>query len=350
MIVNFGTVIFPTETVYGLGANAYDKRAARRIYKAKGRPQDNPLIVHISNMDMLHNIAKDISEDAKKLMDKYWPGPLTMIFYKKDSIPDTITGGLETVAVRMPRNKIALDIISRANVPIAAPSANISGKPSITSGIDAIEEMSDKVDMIIISDDSEIGIESTVVDMTMQLPIVLRPGKISQMEILEAISDSDVEFIKKIHEFEKMIKERYTDDFIPKSPGMKYKHYSPNARLILLDKNEILKRMEDFQCEKFGDFAEDFEYKDTLQDELRKIKNNHIKILTTDENIHLYGQFGFSLGKNIDEIGKNLFKSLRDMDKMGIEIILCEELNLGSEQVDFLNAIMNRLNKASENI
>lgn len=345
IILNAGTVIFPTETVYGLGANALDKRAASRIYRAKGRPQDNPLIVHISNMQMLEDIAKDISDDARKLIEKYWPGPLTMIFYKKDCIPDEITGGLETVAIRMPDNKIALEIISLANVPIAAPSANISGRPSITSGDDAVEEMAERVDMIILSDNSSIGIESTVVDMTMDIPIVLRPGKISQMEILETISNTEEEFVQKIRELEILIKDKYREDFVPKSPGMKYKHYSPNAKLILLDRFEILQRLENIDRE-----SDDFEFEDDLQQELRKMDKSKIKVLTIDDNLSYYGNLGFSLGKNVDEIGRNLFKSLRDMDKLGIEIILCEELNLESKQIDFLNAIMNRLTKASENV
>lgn len=347
IILNGGTVIFPTETVYGLGANAFDKRAANRIYKAKGRPQDNPLIVHISSNEMLYDIAKDISEDAQKLIDKYWPGPLTMIFFKKECIPDEITGGLETVAVRMPRNKIALKIISNANVPIAAPSANISGKPSITSGSDAVEEMAERVNMIILSDDSEIGIESTVVDMTTEVPAVLRPGKISQMEILETISDTEDEFIDNLNKLENFIKEQYREDLIPKSPGMKYKHYSPNARLILLDKNEIIERVDNFLK---GVEVPDFEFEDELQKELRKFDKQKIKVLSIDDNVGLYKGFGYSLGNNLDDVGKNLFKTLREMDKIGVEIILCEEICLEPDRIDFLNAIMNRLSKASENI
>lgn len=346
IILNGGTVIFPTETVYGLGANALDKRAASRIYKAKGRPQDNPLIVHISNENMLNEIVEYVSEDAKKLMDKFWPGPLTMIFYKKDIIPNEITGGLETVAVRMPKNKIALEIINLANVPIAAPSANISGKPSITSGDDAVEEMSENVDMIILSDNSEIGIESTVVDMTMDIPMVLRPGKISQMSILETISKNEDELFEKITKLNAIIMEKYKVDYTPKSPGMKYRHYSPNAKMISLEKKEIQKRLEDIlEISK----NENFEYEDDLQKQLRKIGKNKIKVITTDKNKDSYFNFGVSLGKNVDELGKNLFITLRDMDKKCIEIILCDDLNIDTEQIDFLNAILNRVNKALEN-
>lgn len=342
IILNSGTVIFPTETVYGLGANALDKRAANRIFKAKGRPQDNPLIVHVSSIDMLLNIVTEIDGRAKKLIDKFWPGPLTMIFYKKDVIPDEITGGLETVAVRMPSNKIALKLIEKAGVPIAAPSANISGRPSITSGNYAEREMSERVDMILISEDSEIGIESTVVDMTTEVPIVLRPGKISQNEIIRAISSTEDEYFSNINKLYDTFSNKERNEFIPKSPGMKYTHYSPEAKVFVLEKDEIVSIINKLNndCNDFGD---------KLEEVIKSTSKEKIKVFTNDDNLDLYGDFAVSLGKNIDEVGRNLFKSLRYMDDIGVEIIIFEKIeSINFTKNDFWNAILNRVIKASE--
>lgn len=324
IIQNGGTVIFPTETVYGLGANALDPRAARRIYRAKGRPSDNPLIVHIADIEMLDSIAKNISDSARKLMDRYWPGPLTLIFYKKDAVPSETTGGLETVAVRMPSDPIACALIRAAGVPIAAPSANISGKPSITTGQDAIREMAERVDMILLSTDSEIGIESTVVDTTTTLPIVLRPGKVHQNKILETIAESEEEFAQLRLAYESLRSSMRTNEGEPKSPGMKYTHYSPDAQLLLLRQEEIL-------------------------DVIREHPEESIRVLTTDRNLHLYGEKGVSLGSSSEEIGKRLFRVLREMDEQGVALILCEDFTQSSH-ADFLEAIMNRIKKAADNI
>ena len=171
IIKKSGLLIFPTETVYGIGANAMKSQAAEKIYLAKGRPSDNPLIVHVCDMDMVDMVAKDFSEQAKKIAEHFWPGPITIITNKKNSVPMTTTGGLETVAIRMPSNKIADDIIKKSGVPIAAPSANISGKPSITSENFLVEEFMGKVDMIVLGGEANIGIESTVVDTTLDLVI-----------------------------------------------------------------------------------------------------------------------------------------------------------------------------------
>ena len=338
IIKNGGTVIFPTETVYGLGANALDPRAAKRIYKAKGRPSDNPLIVHISDYEMLDQVAKDISPEAKILMDKYWPGPLTLIFYKKDTIPAETTGGLETVAVRMPSSPIALNIIRWAEVPIAAPSANISGKPSITSGKYAIEEMNERVDMILIDEDSQIGIESTVVDMTTSIPMVLRPGSISQKDILKTLSSSEEDYERLLEKYEDIIFSGSTNESEPKSPGMKYTHYSPNAKLILLNPQEIVLHLSQMEldCININN-----EYPCTDMDKLR--------VLTTDQNMDKYGAYAVSLGANEEAIGKNLFKTLRDLDEQGVELIFCENFAQGDES-EFLKAVMNRIKKAASNI
>ncbi len=337
IIKNGGTVIFPTETVYGLGANALDPRAAKRIYKAKGRPSDNPLIVHICDYEMLEAIADGISKDARRLMERFWPGPLTMIFYKKAIIPDETTGGLESVAVRMPANKIALRLIKEAGVPIAAPSANISGKPSITSGKYAIEEMAERVDMILMDEDSEIGIESTVVDMTMAVPVVLRPGIISQREILKALADSQEEYERLIDQHEDIRYAYYSALSEPKSPGMKYTHYSPNARLILLSSQEIS------DCLRLAGQGGN---PPCLIDSKDMTK---IRVLTTDQNMYKYGELAVSLGSDDREIGRNLFRVLRDLDEEGVELIFCEDFE-EEYKSDFLSAVMNRIKKAASNI
>ncbi|MEF9992091.1 MAG: L-threonylcarbamoyladenylate synthase, partial [Peptostreptococcaceae bacterium] len=170
------TVIFPTETVYGLGANALDENAVKKIYEAKGRPSDNPLIVHIYDKDELNSLVTNINDKAEKLMNEFWPGPLTIIFNKKSIVPNRTSGGLDTVAIRMPSNSIAREVIRQSGVPIAAPSANISGRPSPTRGEHVCEEMNGRVSGIIVGGDCDFGLESTVIDMTCEKPMILRPG------------------------------------------------------------------------------------------------------------------------------------------------------------------------------
>ena len=191
------TVIFPTETVYGLGANALDENAVKKIYEAKGRPSDNPLIVHISSKEEVYKLANDISDKAKVLMSKFWPGPLTMIFKKKDIVPQRTSGGLDTVAIRMPSHKIARELIKQAGIPIAAPSANISGRPSPTKGEHVCAEMNGRVSGIVVGGDCNFGLESTVIDMTMDIPMILRPGSVTkeqlEVEIGQVLIDPSLE-------------------------------------------------------------------------------------------------------------------------------------------------------------
>ena len=221
-----GLVAFPTETVYGLGGNALDKEAVARIYEAKGRPKDNPMIVHIASHVVLESLVKGINHDGKLLMDTFWPGPLTIIFRAKSTVPKRATGGLSTVAVRMPENEIALSLIERAGVPIAAPSANLSGRPSPTRVEHVVEDLDGRIDAILMGEECKIGVESTVIDMSGSVPTIFRPGKITAEEIEKVIG-----------------LEVYTDDTIlqeakpdlrPGSPGMKYRHYAPKAPMIIL--------------------------------------------------------------------------------------------------------------------
>ncbi|MGI6517666.1 MAG: L-threonylcarbamoyladenylate synthase [Bacillota bacterium] len=217
-----GTVAFPTETVYGLGGNALDRRAVARIFAAKGRPQDNPLIVHIAQMETLDNIASSVSPEARRLADRFWPGPLTLILPKSDAIPDEVTAGLKSVAVRMPSHPVACALIRAAGVPIAAPSANISGRPSPTAADHVWRDMAGRIDMLVDGGATDIGLESTVLDMTCWPPVILRPGGVALEAIRELIPET------RILAGEDSLKAAQ------RSPGLRHKHYSPSSELWLV--------------------------------------------------------------------------------------------------------------------
>src|SRR5699024_3706139 len=285
-----GTVAFPTETVYGLGANGLDERAVERIFKAKGRPQDNPLILHIAFKEQLEELVKDIPEEAFEIMEKFWPGPLTLIFKKSDKVPDKITGGLSTVAIRMPNNKIALKIIELAKVPIAAPSANTSGRPSPTNATHVVEDLYGKINMVVDGGSTGIGVESTVLDMSGETPMILRPGGIIYEDLKLLINN--VELDKSI------IKDN--ENIIPKSPGQKYKHYAPKGKMIVYS----------------GDV-------DNVVSNIKALAEKYIKegkkvgIMATEETRNRY-TIGTVLvvgsRENKDSIAKNLFNIIREFD------------------------------------
>ncbi len=220
-----GLVAFPTETVYGLGADGLNSDAVKNIYKAKGRPSDNPLILHISKIDELNRLVKSVNNTAKALMQKFWPGPMTLVFKKSDIVPDVISGGLDTVAVRLPSNEIARELIAYSGTPIAAPSANTSGRPSPTKAEHVFEDLNGKIEMIIDGGSCNIGVESTVIDVTSETPVILRPGMVSFEDIKEL--------------FPNVVYDKHLTEKIPvskpKSPGMKYKHYAPKGELFILD-------------------------------------------------------------------------------------------------------------------
>ena len=314
------TVIFPTETVYGLGANALDEDAVSKIYEAKGRPSDNPLIVHIGNKKQIYNLVCDVPEQAEIVMDKFWPGPITIILKKKDIIPERTSGGLNTVAIRMPSNKIASALINEANLPIAAPSANISGRPSPTDVERCIEDLDGKIDYILGGERSDIGVESTIVDCTVNPPMVLRPGGIT-LEMLRTVDENIV--------IDEALKKKPSADLKPKAPGMKYRHYAPKAHLkIIRGKNE--KTIEIIR-EMLENYIE---------------KNSEVAVLTTDENLNRFDKGNIiSLGseKDLNQIAKNLFEALRKCDDLGVQYILCQ----GFEEKGVGVAIMNRLSKAA---
>ena len=318
-IKNGGTVVFPTETVYGLGADALNAKAVEKIFKAKGRPQDNPLIIHVSSKD-IEVYVKEVPEVANKLIDKFWPGPLTIILRKKDIIPDVTSANLDSVGIRMPDNEIARKLIESSNTPIAAPSANISGRPSPTDFQRCIEDLEGKVDCILGGTQSDIGVESTIVDCTVVPPMVLRPGGIT----LEMLREVDPKI-----EIDKAIMRKPKENLKPKAPGMKYKHYAPNAKVTIISGErkktvEKMKEMVHYNIE----------------------KGKKVCILTAEENAKEYTEgISIVLGSRLDlsTVAKSLFEALRKCDDLEADLILAE----GYEEEGVGVAIMNRLNKAA---
>lgn len=321
LLRNGGLVAFPTETVYGLGGNALDPEASKKIYGAKGRPSDNPLIVHISDSQELEDLVIDIPDKAKKLAEKFWPGPLTMVFYKGEKVPFATTGGLNTVAIRMPEHPIALALIRTAKVCVAAPSANTSGKPSPTLAQHVIDDLDGKVDMIIDGGSVGIGLESTIVDVTVDPPMILRPGYITKAKIEEVIGEVQID--------PSMVSIHPDKDQIPKAPGMKYKHYAPKGDLTIWQGptekvvKAINKRAEELVS-----------------------KGAKVGIISTNETRALY-QYGIikDIGSRKDEgsIARKLYAVLREFDDLGAEYILTESF----ESEELGQAIMNRLLKAA---
>lgn len=302
-------VLFSTETVYGIGANGLDDNAVKKIFIAKNRAQDNPLILHISNIEMIDKFAKDITKLEKQLINNFFPGPLTIILKRKDNVPNSVTAGLDTVGIRMPENKIARDLIELADTPIAAPSANISGKPSGTNIQDIFEELNNKVDYIIDGGDTKIGLESTVIRVIDNKIHILRPGKITYNDLIkyaEVIIESHV--LEEIKNKEKIL-----------SPGMKYKHYAPNTKCILIYSDN----------------------KNKLINELKKYDKNNNLIITNNKNINLFNN-SIGYGESLEEISHNIFKLLRKIDKENKELVIIEGVK--SEGLGL--AIMNRLIRA----
>ena len=318
IIKDGGLVAFPTETVYGLGANALDSDASKRIFEAKGRPSDNPLIAHIASLDMLDELVEEVGDVARKLIEKFWPGPMTLIFKKKEIVPDSTTGGLDTLAVRFPSDKIARALIKAAGVPIAAPSANTSGKPSPTKGEHVIQDMDGKVDMIIDGGEVGIGLESTIIDVT-DKPIMLRPGFITQEMLEEVIEQVDID---------KTIIEKPSEDFVPKAPGMKYRHYAPKTELV------IVKGQEERVIER-------------IKQEIDN-KDKKIAVLTVDQHKKEYEDCKAQVESwgdlnDINSIAQKLFETLRKVDEWGVDIIYCEAFDEDGLGL----AVMNRLTKAA---
>lgn len=319
-----GLVAIPTETVYGLAANALDEGAAARIYEAKGRPSDNPLIVHIEDMDMIDELVSQLPDTALRLAERFWPGPLTMILPKSEKVPYGTTGGLDTVAIRMPSHPAARKLIHETRIPLAAPSANTSGRPSPTRAEHVFDDLNGKIEMILDDGPVGIGIESTIIDLSGETPMLLRPGYITREMLSEVIGSVEVD--------PAILEVNKDKDFRPKAPGMKYKHYAPKGSLLLVsgDADKVVEKI----C--------------LLSDEKRK-EGFKVGIIATDETKDLYrcdsDCIVMSIGTRSDEdtISHNLFDILRRMDKAEADYIYSESFGEGVRG----DAIMNRLLKAA---
>jgi L-threonylcarbamoyladenylate synthase len=301
ILANGGLVVFPTETVYGIGANAFDEEAVRRVYKAKGRPSDNPMIVHIARASDLGQLTPMLSPRIVKLADNFWPGPLTMVLPRKPSVPSVVTGGLDTVAVRLPDEPAATELIRLADVPVAAPSANLSGSPSPTTAKHVIADLDGKVDVILAGNDCRVGIESTVVDMTATPPEVLRPGVLTA-DMLSAATGAEVVY------------GAGDEAAAPRSPGMKYRHYAPKADMVVVEGQ-----------------------RDKVAREIERLKNlnerigNKVGVLLFDEQAYL-------------EAARDFYARLRALDEEGADLIIAGALS-DKDGVGF--AVMNRMMKSA---
>lgn len=303
-------VAFPTETVYGLGAIATNEKSVKDVYKAKGRPSDNPLIVTVSDEKMIEKYAKSVPDRAKKLIKHFWPGPLTILLYvKPGSLPDAVTGGLDTVAFRCPDHKLTHDLIEKLGYPIVGPSANTSTKPSPTTAQHVYHDLKGKIAGIIDGGETRVGLESTIVDLSVDTPIVLRPGEITPAKLSQVLGEKVLINTGKV-----------TDKEIPKAPGMKYRHYAPSAPVIVVDDSD--------------DFA--------------KIDlGPNIGVMALDsvlKKIDVPAENKFDLGKDLSDADHNLFSGLRYFDdKNNIDQIFVQGFNEGQNSL----AYMNRLNKAA---
>lgn len=315
-----GLVAFPTETVYGLGANGLDEEAAKKIYAAKGRPSDNPLIVHISAPEELESLAAEIPDAAKSLMELYWPGPLTMVFKKKEIVPCGTTGGLDTVAVRMPSDPIARALIRLAGVPVAAPSANRSGRPSPTTAGHVWQDMAGRIEMIIDGGPVGIGVESTIVDVTGPVPVILRPGAVTMEMIKDALGQVEID---------PAIVGPVKEGVRPKAPGMKYRHYAPKARMTLVE----------------GEMEQVVRTINRLAKEALK-GGERVGIICTDETRSCYpaGMIrSIGIRAREETVAHNLYAVLREFDDLEADVIFSE--SFPGDQIG--QAIMNRLTKAA---
>ncbi len=319
-------VAFPTETVYGLGADALRPEASKKIYAAKGRPSDNPLIVHICRFEELLSIAKEVPKQAKMLSDAFWPGPLTMVVWKNEKVPYETTGGMDTVAVRMPNHKVALKLIEESGCLIAAPSANTSGKPSPTEAAHVAFDMDGRIPMILDGGAVGIGIESTIVDLTEEKPMILRPGYITKQMLEEVLGEEvliDPGILASDNTDPKQAGQK------PKAPGMRYKHYAPSADLILVEgeTEKVTSKINELVL-------------------IQKKQGKQVGVIATDETVNDYkADVVFSIGARNDEdtIAQHLYKILRDFDEQQVDVIYSE--SFATPRIG--QAIMNRLLKAA---
>ena len=306
---NVKLVAFPTETVYGLGGNALDAQTVKKIYGAKGRPSDNPLIVHVSSKEDVYSLAETVPENAEKILDILCPGPITIILNKSNLVPDVVTAGGKTVAIRFPENEIARELIKKSGVPVAAPSANLSGRPSPTTAAHVAEDLSDKIDYIIDGGSCRVGLESTVIDLTVTPPRILRPGGVSQ-ETLAALLGEVTGYAP-----------RDEDTTSPKSPGMKYKHYAPKAEMVVFEGKTC---------------------RDAILKQVTACKNKKVCVLTAGQT-DLYDCDVIDCGKEPVEYAKALFGALREADALGADVIFAE---LPFAPGGIVTALKNRIYKS----
>ncbi len=290
ILKNGGLVAIPTETVYGLAANAYNVNAVANIFKAKGRPQDNPLIVHISGMDMLKDLVEDIPKKALECAEKFWPGPLTMVLKRTERVPKEVSAGLSTVAVRMPLNEVARAIIENSGLPLAAPSANLSGSPSPTCAEHVLADLDGKIDAVVVSDKAEVGVESTVITFCSDPPRLLRPGGVTLEQLREVLPDIVVD---------KAVLSQPEEGKPVASPGMKYKHYSPKAKIVLLDGSLDL----------FAKYVEQ-----------KKTDKTFALVFDGEEKAVTVPTVSFGNKQNDKEQAARLFDALRELDFKGCKI------------------------------
>ncbi len=302
-------VLFPTETVYGIGADGLNEEAVKNIFIAKGRASDNPLILHVSNLEMIERIAKDISPLEYELINNFFPGPLTIVLNRQDIVPNVVTANLDTVGIRMPENKIAHDLIELSNTPIAAPSANISGKPSGTNINDIFNELNDRVDYIIDGGDTKIGLESTVIRVINNEINILRPGKITY---------EDLSKFAKVNVSSHVLKEVEKNEPVL-SPGMKYRHYAPTTKCVLVYSDN----------------------QDTMINKMQELENENTLVITNNNNLNKFKN-AIGYGTTLEEISHNIFRILRSIDKENKELVIIE----GVKATGLGLAIMNRLIRA----
>lgn len=316
IIKNGGIVAFPTETVYGLGANAYDADAVKKIYAAKGRPSDNPLIVHIADIADLPRVVREIPENAEKLIKNFAPGPFTLILKKQRDIPDTVTAGLDTVGVRIPQATAARAFIKAAGVPIAAPSANISGKPSPTKAEHVIADLEGRVDAIIAGEASAVGVESTIIDVTGEIPVILRPGGITAEDIISVCGSVKID---------ETVLTGVGENESPKCPGMKYKHYAPDADVTVVEGTRACteKRIKEL----------------VASDRAKGIKVGVLAASKDDFDADIY----FFEGETNRDFANVLFDALREFDRAGIEKVYVQMCMKDEMEL----AVKNRLYKSA---
>ena len=320
-IKNGGLVAFPTETVYGLGADALNAKAIWALFRAKKRPLDNPPIVHVEKINDVYELAEQVSPEAEKLMKAFWPGPLTLVFKHADIVPEVTVAGLSTIAIRMPQHKVALGLIKEGNCPIAAPSANLAGKPSPTSAKHVFDDLNGRIDAILDGGSTRIGVESSVLDMSVNPPMLLRPGGAPLETLKKVIGNIN------LHPF--VAAEKEVSGGKLRSPGMRHKHYAPKAKVILVEGPVLA------VTAKINELIAEY-----------RLKNSKVGVLATDETMVQYmTDVVKSLGSrfNLAAIAQNLFRLLREFDGEGVEVIIAE--GVPAEGLGL--AVMNRLRKAS---